>query len=302
MTTTPTTSKCSLIKRCLQSVVSRRGSPVVGTPNVLQPLKRTNCLVATYDTVAMRYSFSTMPQQLDSEDEWNASSSGDDPDSFFRPRLYTKETPQLQQQLTFDQFMDKIPQTIKNRQQELARNPRAYQFVDDPILTLFSSMKLEKHDWVPYAHFDPSRSYTRNLIATDDETFTLLLLCWNPDCESKIHDHPCDGCWLNVLQGQVQECRYEYPTAEVGGDQLKCIADETFAAGQLAFINDSIGLHKIGNPSKTVPAVTLHLYSPPFQECRVWMEKADSNDGSSSTPVVAKSCCASHFSEYGRVL
>ena len=183
-------------------------------------------------------------------------------------------------------------------------------------------MSLTKDDWMRYAHFDPTQPYTRNLISTDHETFTLLLLCWNPACESKIHDHPCDGCWMQVLQGQVNECRYEYPAATTtsssslgavaGADHLQCIADETFVEGQVAYINDSIGLHKVGNPSMDVPAITLHLYSPPFQDCRVWVENNndDNNVGSNNKNAnsdntcmsVSTSYCATHFSEYGRVV
>ena len=151
-------------------------------------------------------------------------------------------------------------------------------------------MNFTRSDWEAYAHFDPTQAYTRNLIYTDNATYTLLLLCWNAGAESKIHDHPCDGCWMHVLQGQVRECRYELPAQP--GAALECIADETFHEGQLAFINDYIGLHKVGNPG-LVPAVTLHLYHPPFSRCRVW---ADSDSGSSS-----QAACATHFSEYGWV-
>ncbi len=61
---------------------------------------------------------------------------------------------------------------------------------DDPVGELFGRIDLGLGEWRKYAHFDPSRNYTRNLVATDDETFTLLLLCWNPGRESPIHDHP----------------------------------------------------------------------------------------------------------------
>ena len=57
----------------------------------------------------------------------------------------------------------------------------------------------------PHAHFDPTRPYTRNLIHTDHSSYTLLLLCWNPGQSSPIHNHPCDACWMKVLQGAVQE-------------------------------------------------------------------------------------------------
>ena len=37
-----------------------------------------------------------------------------------------------------------------------------------------------KGEWKRYAFWDCKTNYTRNLIATDQKTFTLMQLCWNP--------------------------------------------------------------------------------------------------------------------------
>lgn len=160
-----------------------------------------------------------------------------------------------------------------------------------------SRLHLDPQELTRHAHFDASKHYTRNLVATDDTHYTLLLLCWNPGQSSPIHDHPCDGCWMHVLEGQVRECRNERRT----DGALECFFDETFygrsfpwlvhmshasiyhlssllqshwiiAEGQQLHINDSIGYHKVENPSLTQPAITLHLYCPPFAKCRIWMD------------------------------
>ena len=34
-------------------------------------------------------------------------------------------------------------------------------------------------------------------------------------------------------------------------------------------MNDDIGLHKIGNALKRMGAISLHLYTPPFDACKV---------------------------------
>lgn len=88
-----------------------------------------------------------------------------------------------------------------------------------------SRLDLGLDDWKKYALFEHMKNYTRNLIATDNATFTLLLLCWNPDKESPIHDHPCDGCWLRVCEGRVRETRYEIDEVT---DSLEITSDETF--------------------------------------------------------------------------
>ena len=33
-----------------------------------------------------------------------------------------------------------------------------------------------------------------------------------------------------------------------------------------------MGYHKVGNPCNDQPAVTLHLYCPPFESCRTWLD------------------------------
>lgn len=80
---------------------------------------------------------------------------------------------------------------------------------EDPVTQLFSRLDLNEPELKEYALADPTKNYTRNLVATDSETFTLLLICWNPSKESPIHDHPCDGCWVRVRQGKIEETRYK---------------------------------------------------------------------------------------------
>ncbi len=39
--------------------------------------------------------------------------------------------------------------------------------------------------------------------------------------------------------------------------------------GQISFMSDELGLHKISNGSSDMGAVSLHLYTPPFNSCKV---------------------------------
>ena len=64
-----------------------------------------------------------------------------------------------------------------------------------------------------YTFFDVEKPYTRNLIGTDNINYTLLLLCWSPGRESKIHNHPCDGCFIKTLAGCIKETRFEVCTS-----------------------------------------------------------------------------------------
>jgi cysteine dioxygenase len=71
---------------------------------------------------------------------------------------------------------------------------------------------------------------------------------------------------------------------------LVCTQDETVSKGGLVFIEDSQGYHSVGNPSHTTPAITLHLYSPPFQKCKIWL-------GECHKPTPSSFC---NDTEYGR--
>ena len=141
-----------------------------------------------------------------------------------------------------------------------------------------------------FAHTDKSLLYTRNLIDTDHETYSLLLLCWNPGKESPIHDHPRDGCWVKVITGAIQECRYR----KVGNDEdapLHCYQNSIARKGNVTYIDDSQGLHKVGNPTSEI-AITLHLYSPPAQYCKTW----------SSEISLPEESLMENYSEYGSII
>lgn len=125
-------------------------------------------------------------------------------------------------------------------------------------------------DWKRYALFDEKKHYTRNLISTDRESYTLMLLCWTAAKESPIHDHPCDGCWMRCIQGGITETRYAMPDTKAPSGPLQQTRVTTLHCPEVAYIDDNLGLHKVA-ATEEGPAITLHLYAPPFSQCRVWL-------------------------------
>lgn len=103
-----------------------------------------------------------------------------------------------------------------------------------------------------------------------------VFACRNPGKESPIHDHPCNnGCYVKVASGEVQEHRYARDEAR---NKLVLTGVSTAHVGDVLYIDDGLGYHKVGNPSPHVPARTLHLYSPPFTRCNVWLSERDALD------------------------
>ncbi|CAM9563521.1 unnamed protein product [Scytosiphon promiscuus] len=134
-------------------------------------------------------------------------------------------------------------------------------------------------------------------VDADAPGFELLLLCWRPGATSVIHDHPKAGCWVKVLKGELKETRYSLASdgvttsingtsnGHIGSHNGIAAAGNTGAGGSMietssitcnpgavTYIDDSMGLHKMENPSATEECISLHLYSPGISECTVWAD------------------------------
>lgn len=159
------------------------------------------------------------------------------------------------------------------------------------VRQLMARFDYKSGEWKRYAFFEPSKKYTRNLIATDHETFTLMLLCWNRGQQSPVHDHASSECWLMCVEGEVRETRYAAPEGDAAAP-LKEIGTGSVHPGEVCFMNDSLGLHRIENPSADHDAVTLHLYCPPFTECNVFLQGT----------CKSSKACTTFFSEHGQLV
>lgn len=136
----------------------------------------------------------------------------------------------------------------------------------DEITRLLSDYVAEHDDWRAFATFSPEH-YTRNQVARNP-SFELLLLCWDSGQASPIHNHEGQHCWMGVLEGSVEELRYCCPD-EVHPGPLVPRDRATFRRGQVAFIQDEMGLHLVRSAAHG-PAVSLHLYADPYDACNVY--------------------------------
>ena len=93
------------------------------------------------------------------------------------------------------------------------------------------------------------------------------------------------------MEGGVRETRYVKDEAT---GTMEVTHDETYVQPQIAYINDSMGYHKVANASETEPAITLHLYSPCFEQCKFWPDKNDSEKAMTGT--------VCFHSEYGNLV
>lgn len=135
----------------------------------------------------------------------------------------------------------------------------------EELQALMESIDFDEAEWKKYIYLSKEH-YTRNLVASKDFTYDLLLLCWQPGQKSAIHDHNSSGCWMRVLKGDLTESRYQVAR---DGESLELIKQDVYNSPQVFYINNARGVHCVGNSSSEV-GLSLHLYSPPITECQVW--------------------------------
>ncbi len=111
-----------------------------------------------------------------------------------------------------------------------------------------------------------SGEYTRNCLARN-EKFELILLCWEPNVKTPVHNHGGEICWVYQAKGTIEEVRYDYIDKElIETNRMELIP------GQLTFMNDQMGYHTIENNSEH-RAMSLHIYACPIDNCKVFNEQ-----------------------------
>jgi cysteine dioxygenase len=123
------------------------------------------------------------------------------------------------------------------------------------LLRAYASNPLE---WSKYAHANPSKQYTRNLVRQVPGLFNLLLLVWTPGMKSPVHDHADAHCLMKVLKGDLVERRFAFPRFPGMGGRLTETGNARYAEGKVTYMADRLGLHSIANPSPSEYAVSLH--------------------------------------------
>jgi len=133
--------------------------------------------------------------------------------------------------------------------------------------------------------------YTRTTLLQTD-SFSALLLCWSPGVSSPVHAHSDaeskvkSACHMLVLEGNLCETKYA-PSLIIGPDSVSTSGCESrlLETGSYAYIDDSIGVHKVGNASSTERAVSLHIYAPGWKSVQLYDEVAETDAGGAAIAI-----------------
>lgn len=155
------------------------------------------------------------------------------------------------------------------------------QHLDELISALKHYQSVDTH-WSKFALRDASRAYTRNLVDECNGNANLLVLVWNPGKSSPAHCHSNAHCLMKILSGTLQETLYDWPAGATPMEPREATKEDiapkrpqhesqmvvkrqtTLHRDEVTYISDALGVHRIGNPSTTEVAISLHLYTPPW--------------------------------------
>ena len=127
-------------------------------------------------------------------------------------------------------------------------------FCKDKIIDILKNAIV---DWDIYINFSPD-NYVKTLVYRNFE-YEIYVISWNKNQESPIHDHPNKGCIMKILEGEIEEIRYN--------NNLDIIKTKKYKEGNITYIDNNIGYHKMRTVDK---CITLHIYSPPEYKMNIF--------------------------------
>ena len=126
----------------------------------------------------------------------------------------------------------------------------------------------------PYLNWD-RQHYTRNLI---DKTplYELIAICWEVGQASSIHNHKDQNCWMAVPIGRllVQNYRVIRQDLDAGVSDIETADTVEMNLSHPVAVDPEEPVHRVFNPPEfAARAVSLHVYSRPFDSCVVYSQE-----------------------------
>jgi predicted metal-dependent enzyme (double-stranded beta helix superfamily) len=142
------------------------------------------------------------------------------------------------------------------------------------ILRFMEENPVEPAGLERYLFWD-AQHYTRNLI-DKTELYELIAICWDIGHISSVHNHREQNCWMAVPIGRlmVQNYRVLEQDLKAGTCRLEKTDAVEMNREHPCAVNPLEPVHKVYNPREfRERAVSLHVYSRPFDSCDVYSEE-----------------------------
>jgi len=123
-----------------------------------------------------------------------------------------------------------------------------------------------------YCYFSKG-SYTRNLIFKN-QVFECMTICWEIGQHSRVHNHRDQNCWMSAPIGRLRVQNYRVDQRDTAHGTCKIIPTDIYEmdATHPAYVNPLEPVHEVINaPEFNQRAVSIHVYSKPFDTCEVYL-------------------------------
>ena len=164
---------------------------------------------------------------------------------------------------------------IHNLIEGLCEIPDA-EFQCDTVYQFLAENPVDVETIEKYFHWS-KKFYTRNLIFKN-ERFEIMAICWDRGQVSKIHNHADQMCWMTVPIGKLRGQNFR--AVEIDESKGFCKLEETdnfdLSDCLAAKVELEQPIHQILNlPEFESRAVSLHIYSKPFDKCLCYCRETD---------------------------
>jgi cysteine dioxygenase len=141
----------------------------------------------------------------------------------------------------------------------------------EPIRRFLENMPVSADSLAPYLNWD-RQHYTRNLI---DRTplYELMAICWEVGQSSSVHNHKDQNCWMAVPIGRllVENFHLVNQDLQAGRCRLEPLNTVEMNISHPCAVDPADPVHRVFNPREfNQRAVSLHVYSRPFDSCVVY--------------------------------
>jgi len=159
-------------------------------------------------------------------------------------------------------------QQLIDRLKEL--NERDFLDVQKPFAILRAN-PVDPNSLAPYIFWN-AQHYTRNLIHKT-ELYELMAICWDVGMRSSIHNHKDQNCWMAAPVGKLEVRNYTVLEEDLTSQHCNIVPTDTVEITQSnpVAVDPLNPVHEVRNPREwNQRAVSLHLYSRPFDSCIVY--------------------------------
>ena len=123
----------------------------------------------------------------------------------------------------------------------------------------------------PYLFWN-QQHYTRNLIDKTD-LYELLAICWEVGMTSSIHNHKDQHCWMAAPVGRLSVCNYRVLEEDLASHHCDIVPTDVveITGSSPVAVDPANPVHDVRNRREFGErAVSLHIYSRPFDSCIVY--------------------------------